>query len=62
MDERQKFIARVLDGEKMAVLCRDFGFTTLSHRRRPPGCGNRRLSWIQPSARRCERGATGSQW
>ncbi|TPL63608.1 helix-turn-helix domain-containing protein, partial [Mesorhizobium sp. B2-4-3] len=24
MDERLKFIARLLDGEKMAVLCRDF--------------------------------------
>lgn len=25
MDERLKFIARLLDGEKMAGLCRDFG-------------------------------------
>jgi putative transposase len=25
MDERLKFIARLLDGEKMAALCRDFG-------------------------------------
>ena len=25
MDERLKFIARLLDGEKMAVLCRQFG-------------------------------------
>ncbi|MEI9415576.1 helix-turn-helix domain-containing protein, partial [Mesorhizobium sp. Cs1321R2N1] len=24
MDERLKFIARLLDGEKMAVLCREF--------------------------------------
>jgi len=24
MDERLKFIARLLDGEKMAALCRDF--------------------------------------
>jgi putative transposase len=24
MDERQKFIARLLDGEKMAAVCRDF--------------------------------------
>jgi len=27
MDERLKFIARLLDGEKMAVLCRDFGIS-----------------------------------
>jgi Helix-turn-helix domain len=27
MDERLKFIARVLDGEKMAVLCREFGIS-----------------------------------
>jgi hypothetical protein len=25
MDERLKFIARLLDGEKMVVLCRQFG-------------------------------------
>jgi putative transposase len=25
MDERPKFIARLLDGETMAVACRDFG-------------------------------------
>ena len=27
MDERLKFIARLLDGEKMAALCRDFGIS-----------------------------------
>lgn len=27
MDERLKFVARVLDGEKMAVQCRDFGIS-----------------------------------
>ena len=27
MDERLKFIARLLDGEKMAVACRDFGIS-----------------------------------
>src|SRR6202051_2097770 len=27
MDERLKFIARLLDGEKMAVLCREFGIS-----------------------------------
>jgi hypothetical protein len=26
MDERLKFIARLLDGEKMAVLCRELAF------------------------------------
>jgi putative transposase len=27
MDERLKFIARLLDGDKMAVLCRQFGIS-----------------------------------
>jgi transposase len=27
MDERLKFIARLLDGEKMAQLCREFGIS-----------------------------------
>ena len=27
MDERLKFIARLLDGEPMAVLCRQFGIS-----------------------------------
>jgi hypothetical protein len=32
MDERLKFVARLLDGEKMAGLCRDFGIA------RKPAC------------------------
>ena len=27
MDERLKFVARILDGEKMAPLCREFGIS-----------------------------------
>lgn len=27
MDERLKFVARLLDGEKMSVLCREFGIS-----------------------------------
>ena len=27
MDERLKFIARLLDGDKMAALCREFGIS-----------------------------------
>ena len=27
MDERFRFVARLLDGEKMAVLCREFGIS-----------------------------------
>ena len=27
MEERLKFIARLLDGEKMAVVCREFGIS-----------------------------------
>jgi uncharacterized protein (DUF1810 family) len=29
MDEKLKFIARYLEGEKMAPLCREFGITSL---------------------------------
>lgn len=27
MDERLRFVARLLDGEKMAPLCREFGIS-----------------------------------
>ena len=27
MDERVRFVARLLDGEKMAVLCQEFGIS-----------------------------------
>ncbi|WP_374189240.1 helix-turn-helix domain-containing protein, partial [Rhizobium rhizogenes] len=27
MDERLKFVARILDGEKIAALCREFGIS-----------------------------------
>ena len=27
MDERLKFVAKLLDGEKMAVVCREFGIS-----------------------------------
>ncbi len=27
MDERLKFVARLLDGEKMTVMCREFGIS-----------------------------------
>ena len=27
MDERLRFVARLLDGEKMALLCREFGIS-----------------------------------
>lgn len=30
MDERLKFVARLLDGEKMAVLCREFDISRIS--------------------------------
>ena len=30
MDERMKFIGRLLQGEKMAVLCREFGITRMT--------------------------------
>ena len=30
MDERLKFIARLLDGEKMAPMCREFGISRVT--------------------------------
>ncbi len=30
MDERLKFIARLLEGEKMAPLCREFGISRVT--------------------------------
>jgi putative transposase len=27
MDERLRFVARLLDGEKMAIVCREFGIS-----------------------------------
>lgn len=30
MDERTKFIGRLLSGEKMAVLCREFGISRVT--------------------------------
>jgi len=30
MDERLKFIARLLDGEKMASMCREFGISRVT--------------------------------
>jgi transposase len=30
MDERIRFIARLLEGEKMALLCRDFGISRVT--------------------------------
>ena len=36
MDERLKFVARLLDGEKMAVMCREFG-NILQHSGRKTG-------------------------
>ncbi len=30
MDEKHKFVSRFLDGEKIAVLCREFGISRVS--------------------------------
>lgn len=42
MDERLRFVARQLDGEKMAVLCREFGISRKTGHKifnRYKGCG-----------------------
>ena len=46
VEERLRFIARLLDGEKMAGLCREFGLSTMRCRLVP--------GWARRSARaRC---------
>lgn len=37
MDERLKFVARLLDGEKIAVLCREFEISRKLATRSTPG-------------------------
>ena len=39
MDERLKFVARLLDGEKMAVVCREFGISQVTGRYIPSRFG-----------------------
>jgi hypothetical protein len=50
MDERLKFIARLLDGEKMAGLCREFALDGLigQQTKRPPGVARR---WLRAGKR-----------
>ena len=38
MDERLRFVARLLEGEKMAPLCAEFGISILSKEVLRPGC------------------------
>ncbi len=50
MDERLRFVARLLDGEKMALLCREFDISRKSGYKiyeRYKDCG---LSWGSPIA------------
>ena len=52
MDERLKFVARLLDGEKMAPLCREFGISRVTGYKifnRYKGCG---LEGLQDRSRR----------
>jgi putative transposase len=37
MDERLRFIARLLEGEKMAPLCREFGISRVTGYNTRPG-------------------------
>lgn len=55
MDERLRFIARLLDGEKMAVVCRDFG---ISRKTGYKIYGRYRDCGATVSARRSPRGRT----
>ena len=47
MDERFKVIARLLNGEKMAVLCREFGISRKSGYK-PDGLRDARLAALGP--------------
>ena len=49
MDERLKFVARLLDGEKMAVLCREFEIS------RKIGCKVAAFARVKLAPRLCRR-------
>ena len=53
MDERLKFIARLLDGDKVAGLCREFGVSRktgykILKRYNDVGLEGFRMSWASP--------------
>ena len=50
MDERLRFVARLLDGEAMSAVCREFGIS------RKTGFGDELISAAEvPTPRRCSR-------
>ena len=53
MDERLKFIARLLDDDKMSVLCRKSAYPTTSYKilKRYNDCGLHGLTDRSPSSR-----------
>ena len=46
MDERLKFIARLLDGDKMAVLCREFNISRKTGYKTLKRYNDCRLQWL----------------
>ena len=63
MDERLRFVARLLGGEKMAVLCREFDIsrkTGYKIYQRYKDCGARRADRPQPPALPARQPATGA--
>ena len=62
MDERLRFVARLLDGEKMAPLCAEFGIsrkTGYKIYRRYKGCG---IEGLTDRSRRPLRHANQCRW
>ena len=53
VDERFRFVARLLDSEKMAVLCAEFGIARTTGSR---SCSTSNLEWEIPT--RCSRGTS----
>ena len=52
MDERLKFIARLLDGEKMAVRCRQFGISRKTVLQDPHARATTTAAWKGPPTAR----------
>jgi hypothetical protein len=43
MDERLRFVGRLLDGEQMSLLCREFGISRNPQTRSHPPAGHEQL-------------------
>jgi len=62
MDERLKFVARVLEGEQMAGLCREFGISRKTGYKLVDRYNDSGLEALTDRSRRCPRGEIPLAW